>query len=86
MSDDPAILFVKPAAISDDDKATLKAAGVLVIEIDDPANAKFVRAGFEIGGGEMLKIAAQAIKGSDSVAREFGKALCAHLTAWKGVQ
>lgn len=78
---DPAILFVKPGAISDEDKATLKAAEVLVIEIDDPANAKFVRAGAEIHGTEMLALAAKAIKQSDAATREFGKLMCAVLQA-----
>lgn len=76
---EPAILFVKPKAISQSDKKSLRAAGVLVIEIDDPANAKFTRAGSEIDSTEMLSLAARAIRQSDYTTQAFGKLLCAAL-------
>ena len=78
---DPAILFVRPQAISPEDKESLKEAGVLVIEIDDPANAKFVRAAVELNGTEMLAVAAKAIKHSDAATKEFGKLMCIALQA-----
>jgi hypothetical protein len=78
---DPAILFVKPDAISVDDKATLKAAGVLVVEIDDPASAKFTRAAAEVESTEMLRVAAKAIRSSEIATKEFGELMCKLLTA-----
>jgi hypothetical protein len=59
---DPAILFVKPQAISDRDKKALQKAGVIVVEIADPASVKFTRAAAEISGSEMLMVALRAIK------------------------
>lgn len=78
---DPTILFVKPKAISSKDKKTLQAAGVIVVEIDDPASAKLVKAGTELDGGAILRAAASAIRNAGlntGSARElFGKAMCA---------
>lgn len=76
---DPSILFVKPAAISDKDKRALKSAGVIVVEIDDPQNAKFVRAGVELEGGAILHAAARAIADTgygNDVKAAFGRAVC----------
>lgn len=76
---DPSILFVKPAAISDKDKRALKTAGVIVVEIDDPQNAKFVRAGAELDGGSLLHAAAVAINDTgygNDVKAAFGRAIC----------
>jgi hypothetical protein len=58
---DPTILFVKPQSISDEDRAALREAGVIVVEIDDPASAKFVRAGYEIDSSSMLAAAMKAM-------------------------
>jgi hypothetical protein len=76
---DPTILFVKPAAISDKDKRALKSAGVIVVEIDDPQNAKFVRAGVELDSGSILHAAAKAISETphmNDVKSAFGRAIC----------
>ena len=54
---DPAILFVKPKAISQRDKKALQAAGIFVIEVDDVNNVKFVRAYAEMSTTEMLQAA-----------------------------
>lgn len=35
---DPTILFVKPNAISAKDKAALRKAGVIVVEVENPAD------------------------------------------------
>lgn len=76
---EPTILFVKPKAISDNAKGRLFKAGVIVVEIADPADAKFVRAGVELSSSEMLRCAAEAIMkgGSGQTQIEFAKALCA---------
>lgn len=75
---DPAILFVRPGAIKPRDRKALQAAGVVVIEVDDPLNMKFVRASTELSGGALLVAAAKAISesGYNTSAKElFGKAL-----------
>lgn len=80
---EPTILFVKPAAISAPDKDALKSAGIIVIEIDDPASAKFVRAGPELTGGELLRAACEAIYNTPagnyarSVREAFAEAIAA---------
>lgn len=81
---DPAVLFVKPKAISARDKKALQSAGIIVIEIDNPADAKFVRAGAELSGSELLTAAARAISTCEypnAARRAFGEALCQMLLA-----
>ena len=80
---DPAILFVKPKAISARDKKALQSAGVIVVEIDNPQDAKFVRAGAELSGSALLLAATQAIETAtfESVRAEFGRAVCAAVQA-----
>ena len=77
---DPAILFVKPKAISNADKKALRSAGVIIVEIDNPTEVKFVRAGYEIGGSEMLQCAARAISHSEHAEKLFGKIVAAYLS------
>ena len=76
---DPCILFVKPNTISAADKEVLCAAGVIVVDIDDPSSVKFVRAGMEISGSQMLQCAARALKHSRAATEEFGKLVAAYL-------
>lgn len=82
---EPSILFVKPKAISAKDKKALQGAGVVVVEIDNPASAKLVRAGAEVDGGAILKAAAHAIANAgytNGTAKElFGEAVCAAIEA-----
>lgn len=72
---DPTIMFVKPSAISADDKAALQRAGVIVIEIENPQDAKLVRAGVELEAGTLLRAAAQAIMRSEYSQKAFGVAV-----------
>ena len=65
---DPSILFVKPGAISADDKAELKSVGIIVVEIDDPGSVKFIRAGVEIASSDLLGIAMRAMKDENTTA------------------
>lgn len=58
---DPAILFVKPGTIKGDDKDRLAAAGVVVVEVDDPQSVKLVRAHAELPQSALLEAAALAI-------------------------
>lgn len=82
---DPSILFVKPKTISTKDKKVLQGAGVIVVEIDDPASVKFVRAGTELDSSEMLMAACQAISKSswDEVRVRFARAICAAVESAK---
>lgn len=74
---DPAILFVKPKAISNADKKVLREAGVIVVTVDDVANVKFARAHAELTGGELLLAAAKGIKSSGVAIDTFGRAVLA---------
>lgn len=76
---DPSILFVKPKAISASDKRALKSAGIIVIEIENVADAKFIRAHAEIEGTRMLELACATIKNCDygRVKEAFGNAVAA---------
>lgn len=78
---EPTILFVKPGAISAEDTATLRQAGVIVVGIESLKDAKFVRAGVELNAGSMLTAAAHAINQSDLAQKEFGRAVCAAIDA-----
>ncbi len=81
---DPAILFVKPAAISAEDKQTLRDAGIIVIEIKNLSDAKFVRPHSDLDGSDLLRAAAKAISESSynvSAKEAFGRAMCAAITA-----
>lgn len=70
---EPVILFVKPRSICDDDRAALQAAGVIVVSIDDPQNAKFTRAYAEVTSTEMLGAAIASIQktGGNSTVTAF---------------
>lgn len=72
---DPPILFIKPGAISDDDKAELKSRGVIVIEVDDPAAVKLIRATPELPSSELLALAGKAIGVSEFSEKAFGAAV-----------
>lgn len=78
---DPAILFLKPNAISKYDRGLLRKAGVLVVEIDDPTAVKFTRAAIEIGDGEMLQAASKAIGKSEVAQKAFATAIMAIIDA-----
>lgn len=81
MAGDPAILFVKPKAISVRDKKALQAAGVIVVEVENVADVKLTRANAELLGGDLLLAAGEAIK-SSSVSRDaFAHAVCAAIEA-----
>lgn len=80
---DPAILFIKPKAISASDKKALRAAGVVVVEIDNPADAKFIRATTEMSTSDLLRCAAKALGASDFATRAFGAEVAAMLASAK---
>jgi len=68
-------MFVRPDAISADDKATLRDVGVIVIEIENPQDAKLIRAGTEIEAGDLLNAAAKAVQASEYSIKAFGTAV-----------
>lgn len=75
---EPVIMFVRPKAITAADKKMLSGAGVLVVEIENPQDAKLIRANAELTGTEMLMAAAKVISESSSgyIRDAFGKAIC----------
>ena len=78
---DPVILFCKPGAVQPDDKVVLQAAGVLVVEIENPQDVKLTRAHSEIDGSELLTLACRAIRASDVAIKKFGDAMTMALIA-----
>lgn len=72
---DASILFVKPKAISQRDKKALQAAGVIVVEVEDVNNVKFVRAHAELSTTEMLSAAMVAVSKSSNALDAFGRAV-----------
>lgn len=77
---EPSVLFVKPQAIKSADKKLLSAAGVIVVEIDDPSAVRFVKAESiapDLPYGVLLRCAAEVIKSSAQVTRDhFGSLVC----------
>lgn len=55
------IFICKPGAIGAEDRTALRDAGVVVIELDDPAEFRLVRAQPELNAGDILKAALQAL-------------------------
>lgn len=53
---------VRPGTISESDKISLREAGVIVIEHEDPASIRIIRPGADIEAGEMLCAAMKALK------------------------
>lgn len=54
--------MVPPGAITAADRKALRAAGVVVVETDDPSRCQFVRAGESISGSDMLWAAMDALR------------------------
>lgn len=82
-----AVLFAKPSAVRPSDKAALRRAGVIVVEVEDPSDVRFVRAeGFlgaqELPHGDVLAAAAKAISRASGFATDyFGEELAKALIA-----
>ncbi len=72
---DPVIMFCKPDAVKQGDKLILQAAGVLVVEIENPQDVKLTRARAELDGSELLTLACKAVLTSDAATKKFGEAL-----------
>lgn len=79
----PTILFVKPKAVSTKDKSALRKAGVIVVEVENPADVKLVKANAELSGSALLLAATRTIAQSEwpNIRTDFGKAVCAALEA-----
>lgn len=74
---DAAVLFVKPKAIRPCDKGALRKAGIIVVEIDNPSDARFVRSETELPNGDLLQAAGKAIMTSNIAQKAFGAAIAA---------
>jgi hypothetical protein len=67
MMSDAAVLFVKPGAVKPNDKGALRKAGIIVVEVADPNDVRFVRAEGVLGAqelphGDLLAAYARALK------------------------
>ena len=85
----PAILFIKPRAISQKDKKSLQVAGVVVIEVEDPQAVNFVRPRADLSGSELLACAAEAMTHnawSEESKKQFGAAICKAILAKQPVK
>ena len=81
---DPAILFIKPKAITAKDKKALQTIGVVVVEVEDPHAVNFVRPHADLNGSELLACAAEAMSKntwSDESKKYFGGAICKAILA-----
>jgi hypothetical protein len=76
---DPTILIVPPQNLSAKDKRELAKAGCIVIEMDDPQQARLIRAHAEISSTEMLAAAAKGLEQSSSAREAFANAIIAVL-------
>lgn len=76
---DPTILFCKPGAVKAADKKALKAAGVIVVAVDNPQDVKLMKANAEISGSTLLRAATKAMSAdySSDVKKAFAEAICA---------
>lgn len=89
---DPAVLFVKPGAIKVSDKTHLRKAGVIVVEVANPEDVRFLRAEGMLGAqelpvGDLLAAAAKAINFngmSEYSKKVFGQAVAEALTLRHG--
>jgi hypothetical protein len=52
------ILVTKPGALNQRDKATLRKSGVVVVEVDDPANVKLLDVSGSALSGDQITLAA----------------------------
>lgn len=83
---EPAVLFVKPGAIKPEDKAALRDAGVVVVEVENPDDVRLVRAEGILGAqelphGDLLAAAASAIYANSNTAMHFGIAVAQAILA-----
>lgn len=78
---DPVILIVPPQGLTARDKRELHKAGVIVIEMENPQEARLIRAHAEVSSTDLLGAAAKAISTDpNSGSRQtFAKAVCALL-------
>lgn len=76
----PYILAVHPASISDEDKEKLAAVGVIVIETETPADVKFLAPVPDLPSSVILSCAGQAIRANRASEQVFGQLVAAALT------
>lgn len=58
---DPTIFVCRPSAISNASKAELKRAGVITVEMEDPAQFKLIRASSELQSSDLFALALDAL-------------------------
>jgi hypothetical protein len=72
---DPAILFTKPKSISLEDRKALQKAGVIVVEVADPASVTLTRPHADLPGSTLLALACSVISelGNTAIQQRFGR-------------
>jgi hypothetical protein len=78
---EPAIMPVTPGTISQKDRNTLAAIGVIVIECANPQELRLIRPTIDIGAGEMLKCAMNALTSQNEHPAVLQRSRFAHLLA-----
>lgn len=72
-------LFCPPGALSAEQRATVEAAGVIIVESQDWQRLKIVRADCALPSNDMLALAGAAILVSNNAARVFGQSVATAL-------
>lgn len=58
---EPTLLPVKPGTLTKQDKATIRKAGVIVVEHENPTELRLIKPSAEIGSSDLLRCAMQAL-------------------------
>jgi hypothetical protein len=66
---EPTLLVVKPGSVSKADKAKLSAAGVIVLEQDDPTSLRLLKPACELTAHDLLLAAMRGVA-KDSTAKQ----------------
>lgn len=93
MTNEPAILFAKPGAVSAPDKTKLRKIGVVVVEVESLDDVKLIypqRTAAELPHGDILTAAANAIKRAGGLSMDYfgdevAKAIIAQASKERGL-
>jgi hypothetical protein len=83
--DEPSILVLRPGQLKAADRKALREIGVVVLEVDDPEDVRFMRPAAELTSSEMLACALRAIK-SQGASSYLGTEIISAVLAKKPVE
>lgn len=66
------LLVVKPKSLNAADKATLRRAGVVVVEATEPKDVRFLRPGQDLAASDLALAAMNALSKSSNIHGEHG--------------